>query len=289
VRKLILYARMMGKLLKKETVTAWEVAEAYDQIADSYQDWSNCMGSYLEQIFPDSIQGPDHPTFLDLACGSGDVSARLLDRYPKSTVVAVDLSSGMLEKAKSRLGESRVRFVHQDAASFLRETREPFDGVWIGWAYPYIKNALLLRSLNPVIKPGGVLGIISNRKGTLKGIIQSYQKVMERFPHQVVKPMDTHWNLPRLTLNSDRMKQAGFRVIKEGIGAHPVCFPTPEQLVDWVQRTGAVAGTRKIFRHFNPQIQQALRDEVARRCSCAEGYGTSHWFVYGLFAKEGTQ
>ncbi len=280
---------MMGKLLKKETVTAWEVAEAYDQIADSYQDWSNCMGSYLEQIIPDSIQGPDHPTFLDLACGSGDVSACLLDRFPKATIVAVDLSSRMLEKAKSRLGESRTRFVQQEGVSFLRETKEQFDGVWIGWAYPYINKPFLLQSLSAVTRPGGVLGIISNRKGTLKGIIQSYQKVMEQFPDQVVKPMDTHWKLPGRTLNSVRMKQAGFRVIKEGIGAHPVCFPTPEQLVEWVQRTGAVAGATKIFRHFDSQIQQALRDEVARRCRCAEGYGTSHRFVYGLFAKEETQ
>ena len=44
-----------------------------------------------------------HPTILDIGCGPGTLSALLLDRFPTSTVVGVDVSDQMIEAARRNL------------------------------------------------------------------------------------------------------------------------------------------------------------------------------------------
>ncbi|TFF89660.1 MAG: class I SAM-dependent methyltransferase [Promethearchaeota archaeon] len=43
-------------------------------------------------------------TILDLGCGSGNLLIKLAKKFPKSTLIGVDTSSEMLEKARKRAG-----------------------------------------------------------------------------------------------------------------------------------------------------------------------------------------
>lgn len=55
-------------------------------------------------------------TAVDLACGPGSLTARILDRFPQSSVVAVDYDPMLLELAREHLDDygHRVRFVDAD-------------------------------------------------------------------------------------------------------------------------------------------------------------------------------
>jgi len=47
---------------------------------------------------------------LDAGCGTGRVTAELLERLPNGTVIAVDGSRAMVEQAKERLGDDVEAF-----------------------------------------------------------------------------------------------------------------------------------------------------------------------------------
>jgi SAM-dependent methyltransferase len=66
---------------------------------------------------------------LELACGPGTWTERLLRHA--GTVVAVDASPEMLDMARSRIRDSRVRFVHADLFEWRPDER--YDVVFFGF------------------------------------------------------------------------------------------------------------------------------------------------------------
>jgi ubiquinone/menaquinone biosynthesis C-methylase UbiE len=99
---------------------------------------------------------------LDLGVGTGVFSKQLLERYPNSTVVAIDGASSMLELAKSRLlGLSeRVEWALYDFRAMPTGLIRPetFDVVISSYALHHLSAQEKLAVLIPVvraIKPGG--------------------------------------------------------------------------------------------------------------------------------------
>ncbi len=91
---------------------------------------------------------------LDLACGTGDFSKLVLGRNPGARVAAVDLTHGMLLRARaagiecSACGDA-MRLPFRDAA---------FDAVFVGYGlrnFPALAEAV--GEIRRVLRPGGVL------------------------------------------------------------------------------------------------------------------------------------
>ena len=98
-------------------------------------------------------------TVLDAGCGTGRLTALLLERLPRGRVMAVDLSQNMLEEARQhlsiRFGE-RVEFIRADLAELPFDAA--FDGVLSTAAFHWVPDhARLFRSLYRSLKPGGWL------------------------------------------------------------------------------------------------------------------------------------
>src|SRR5260370_21075460 len=72
---------------------------------------------------------PERPVVLDLACGTGDFSKLVAERYPKAVTIATDLTHGMLRLARSSGVEETVC---ADAMSLPFRDRA-FDCVFIGY------------------------------------------------------------------------------------------------------------------------------------------------------------
>src|ERR1700742_1078351 len=84
----------------------WD-AETYDAVSDPQFEWGM---EVLERL---PLNGDE--AAVDAGCGSGRVPAELLERLPDGSVVAVDGSSAMIEKARERLGD-RVSYLVADLA-----------------------------------------------------------------------------------------------------------------------------------------------------------------------------
>jgi trans-aconitate methyltransferase len=109
----------------------------------------------------------DDPLVLDLACGPGAVSERLLARFPRARSVAIDMDPVLLAIGRGALDTrgGRLRWVDQD----LRDhdwTKavgdQPFDAVLtttaLHWLFPE-DLAATYRRIATILRPGGLMVI----------------------------------------------------------------------------------------------------------------------------------
>jgi SAM-dependent methyltransferase len=104
------------------------------------------------------------PEILDLGCGPGDLAEMLAVRLPRARIVGLDLSTSMIELARSKDARGgRLRFEVGDASSLPFETGS-FDFVVSTlslhhWADPAAGFAEISR----VLRPGGMAAVYDLR------------------------------------------------------------------------------------------------------------------------------
>lgn len=106
------------------------------------------------------VKNPERPSCLDLACGTGDITFLLAERFPKAKITGVDLSSEMLAFAQRKSKDASIRWLVKDMNQ-LDFPEKSFDLVTGGYA---LRNApdlsALVRSLSRVMKVGAVAGFL---------------------------------------------------------------------------------------------------------------------------------
>ena len=81
-------------------MTVAELAQAYSDRADSYEDlWAPVLRPKGRALL-DAIQPGDAETFLDLGSGTGGLLADIAEVAPRARIVAVDRAEGMLRLAR---------------------------------------------------------------------------------------------------------------------------------------------------------------------------------------------
>src|SRR5687767_7283559 len=87
-------------------------AETYHRVSDPQVEWGVSVLARLPLV--------GHELVLDIGCGTGRLTQKLLERIPRGSVIALDLSANMLQAARDYLRPvvgSRVQFVQADAAA----------------------------------------------------------------------------------------------------------------------------------------------------------------------------
>lgn len=98
-------------------------------------------------------------TVLDVACGTGAVSAELVRQHGCS-VVGIDQSPAMLAAARRRVQSDRVRFVEGQAEQLPFEDGE-FAALTVTYLLRYVDDpAATLRELTRVVRPGGTIAAL---------------------------------------------------------------------------------------------------------------------------------
>src|SRR5438045_5843592 len=125
-------------------------ANAYDRVADPQARWG---ATVLERL---PLDGDER--VLDAGCGTGRVTALLLERLPRGRVVALDGSPSMIEEARRRFaGDARVELVTADLARPL-PLAAAVDAVLSTATFHWIADhGALFRNLAAVLRPGGRL------------------------------------------------------------------------------------------------------------------------------------
>ena len=139
---------------------AWQ--ESWDRQQEGYMpDREERLAALLDVV--EALADPE-PLVLDLACGTGTISRRLLDRFPGARSVAVDVDPALLTIARATLGDDeRVRFVRADLADpawVLQLPELPFDAVLTATALHWLPEPLLrrvYRDLAGIVRHGGAI------------------------------------------------------------------------------------------------------------------------------------
>ena len=124
----------------------WDAA-TYDRISAPQQAWAR------EQLGRLQLRGDE--IVLDAGCGSGKVTALLVDLVPEGRVYAVDVAPSMVEHTRSALGGGVTAYC-QDLTEL--KLPEPVDAIFSNATFHWISDhGKLFQRLFETLKPDGRL------------------------------------------------------------------------------------------------------------------------------------
>ena len=168
---------------------------------------------------------------LDAGCGSGPLSAALLDRG--AVVTGFDVSAAMVELARQRLGEGADLQV-ADLTALLPFADAEFDDVVSSLVLHYLEDwAVPLAELRRVLKPGGRLIVSVNHPAAYAiGYPEADYFALTKYSEDYVFGDQivwlTFWHRP-LHAMADAFAAAGFRIA--AISEPPPAPDTPPELL----------------------------------------------------------
>lgn len=202
----------------------WD-AETYDAVSDPQFEWGMEVLERLE------LRGDE--VAVDAGCGSGRVTAELIERLPQGRVIAVDGSAAMVEKAKERLGE-RADYLVADLVEL--ELDEPVDLVFSTATLHWIPDhdALFAR-LRAALKPGGRLVAQCGGKGNVAShteVIAAVASDPEYAQH--LTQAKGLWNFAGPEETKERLRDAGFTDVRCWLQPKPVQPSRPLEFISTV-------------------------------------------------------
>lgn len=252
IKRIKFYLKISALFLKGMQARNEEYFKDYNTVSETYDScWADKMGKYEEEML-DKLLFPDGFNLLDLACGTGFIITEAIRKGKPSNIIGIDGSEGMIAKASKKVADDRVRFIKGDILEEIRKLPDDyFDIVSFGWALSYIdkKNrGILIENIRRVLKPGGCLAVIANRKGTIDNVEKAYLEVMEEHSSHINKISDMgmglikdHKELKKMFLKENLTWYDGWD------GEEEILFDNSDDAVSWIRKCGALAGTFELM------------------------------------------
>jgi trans-aconitate 2-methyltransferase len=165
---------------------------------------------------------------LDAGCGTGRVTAMLLDRLPRGRVFALDASRDMLQRASQNLAgyAGRVEFVEANLADPL-PIAEMLDGVFSTATFHWVPDhEALFRNLAAVIRPGGQLVAQCGGAGNLDSVGDALLGWGLRWPA---------WAFDDAESTAALLADAGFVDIQTWLNPEPTSFASREEMAEYMR------------------------------------------------------
>jgi SAM-dependent methyltransferase len=123
--------------------------------ADAYDRFMGRWSRPLAMQFVRFVEIEDGARALDVGCGTGALSAAILEGRPRAQVVGIDPSAAFVEAARQRVPGARARFEPGDAQA-LSLPDDSFDVAASMLVFNFIPDgARALGELRRVTRPGG--------------------------------------------------------------------------------------------------------------------------------------
>jgi trans-aconitate 2-methyltransferase len=207
------------------TGTPWD-AGSYDTTSQPQQAWAEDVLERVRDIRPDA-------TILDVGCGTGRVTERLLELVPQGRVLAIDASADMVRLARRRL-EDRA-FIWEESVLEL-DLEEPVDAIFSTATLHWVPDhERLWHVLATALKHGGRLEVQCGGEGNIArvreaidaAVAEGYPELAGWSPWEFASPADTR----------RRLQDAGFAEIRCWLQERPT---EPDDLAAFV-RTSILA------------------------------------------------
>jgi trans-aconitate 2-methyltransferase len=210
----------------------WD-ASTYDSLDLPHRRWGRDALARLP------LRGDE--TVLELGCGSGRDSERLLEALPQGRLVAVDGSRQMLEQLRVRLGDGggRLEVLHRDLREPL-SIDEPFDAVMsVATLHWLPDHQQVFDELARVLRPGGRVVIESGGHGNIAGFLRALAGLVE-------DDGSRFWNFATVAETRARLSRAGFDEVAVRLVPDEARFDDPRQLQAFVATVMLAAELREL-------------------------------------------
>lgn len=230
----------------------WD-APAYDTLNAPMNERGNDAVARLELHGEEAV--------LDAGCGTGQVTATLLERLPEGRVIALDGSRQMLDAARERFaGDARVSVVHADLEQPL-SLEQPVDAIVSTSTFHWVRDHdALFRHLAAVLRPGGQLVVDCGGAGNIAAVLE----ILRDLGHT-----ELPWTYAGAEETEARLRAAGFGQIDVRLRPRVTRFRSVEEL----ERFFTTVALRTFATDLGPVEGPALVHAVATRLPAPE----LHW------------
>jgi len=200
--------------------TPWK-GDDYDRISGPHADMGTPALDRLE------LDGDER--VLDIGCGSGRVTERLMERLEGGTAIALDGSASMLEEAARRLARfgDRVSYVQAD----LEKPPLPIEGrvdaimstATLHWV---VDHNALFEGIGTAIGSGGQLSFQCGGTGNAAAMIEAVRE-------QGVETQDS-FHMAGVEETIARLKTNGFIGIEAWLQPQTIAFETRADMLDYI-------------------------------------------------------
>ncbi|MEW6320037.1 MAG: methyltransferase domain-containing protein [Acidobacteriota bacterium] len=231
----------------------WNAA-AYHKVSAPQVNWGRKVLSRLE------VRGDERA--IDAGCGTGRLTAELVERVPDGRVVGLDRSRNMLDEARAHLEPrfgARVAFVqaHLPDLPFREWADLVFSTATFHWV---LDHPALFAGLFGALRPGGRLFAQCGGGPNLDRAHALAETVMRRPPFAPHFASWTGvWEFASDTVTADRLRAAGFTGIAVGLEPAPTVFPDEAAYREFVT---TVIYHPHLSRLPDASLRQRFLDEV---------------------------
>ena len=218
----------------------WD-ARTYARVSGPQREWAEAVIARLE------LRGDE--AVLDAGCGSGGVTAMLVERLPRGRVVAVDAAPSMVEHAREQLGD-RATVFRSDLQELVLD--EPVDVVFSNAVFHWIPDhELLFRRMHDALRPGGRMVAQCGGAGNVArfhGVVSEVAGDPRFAAH--LGDWDGPWNFAGAEITRERLLRAGFAEAETWLESWPVRPDEPREFI----RTVCLG-------YHLPRLPEELRDD----------------------------
>jgi len=206
----------------------WD-AQRYHRVSNPQVTWGLRV---LDRLM---LRGDE--TVMDAGCGTGRLTAELLERLPRGRVIAVDQSAGMAEGARSYLEPRFGRRVEVVQADILSAVVDPVDGVFSTATFHWIHDhAQLFRHLYGLVKPGGFLHAQCGGGPNVARLHRRAAALMQTEPFASYYSSWTEpWEFADAATTAARLRAAGWADIDTNLEPAPVVFDGPAEFAEFIE------------------------------------------------------
>jgi SAM-dependent methyltransferase len=235
----------------------WDSGAAYEAYVGR---WSRVVAAQ----FLDWLAVPAGSRWLDVGCGTGALTQRILDRCRPSTVVGVDASAGFLDFARTTVRDPRVTFLQGDARALTELSVGKIDAAVAGLVLNFVPD--------PAAAIAGMRRVATG--GLVAAYVWDYAEGMEVMRHfwdaaTVVDPASAELDegdrfpLCRPDALRDAWTAAGLTEVRSTAVTVPTVFPSFDAL--WRPFLGGQGSAPGYAAALDPVTREALRGELKAR------------------------
>lgn len=245
-----------GERANADATFEWNAA-LYQRVSSPQQAWGKKV---LDSL---ALRGDE--AALDAGCGTGLVTALLLERLPSGSVFALDASQAMLELAQRNLAPfgGRVTFVRADLARDRLPTG--FELVFSTATFHWIHDHdALFRNLAGALAVDGRLCAQCGGAGNLERAraliaevsrLPSYASFLEHMPEP--------WFFAGVEDTRRRLSRAGFGALEVWLSDEPTHFDGPEAYAGFMRASVLPA----LLERLPESLQAGFVDQITTRAA----------------------
>ena len=163
-----------------------KISSLYDGMAWYYDVWAHFTEKKAQDKAIKLSKIEDGLTILDVAVGTGKLFNRILKRNPNGINIGIDISKGMLTKAKSKLSKQpNQNYSLEIGSAFdIKMDNNTVDILFNNYMFdliPFDQMGSIIDEFFRVLKPGGKLVLVNMTKAERLGA-GLYERIYRIYP-----------------------------------------------------------------------------------------------------------